>query len=77
MCPLHPEFFFFFDVDDFLKMSLWNLLQYCCCFIYLFILGTGGMWDISSPTRDQTHISCIERQSLNHWTVREVPHLLS
>ena len=32
-----------------------------------------GMWDISSPTRDQTHTPCIGRQSLNHWTAREVP----
>ena len=31
------------------------------------------MWDLSSPTKDQTHIPCIGRQSLNHWTTREVP----
>ena len=24
-----------------------------------------GMWDLSSPTRDQTQVSCIARQSLN------------
>ena len=30
------------------------------------------MWDLSSPTRDQTCISCIGRQILNHWTTREV-----
>ena len=37
-----------------------------------------GMWDLSSPTRDQTGISCIRRQILNHWTTRESPpsHLL-
>ena len=34
------------------------------------------MWDLSSPTRDQTCISCIARQILNHWTTREVPILL-
>ena len=28
--------------------------------------------DFSSPTRDQTHAPCIGRQSLNHWTAREV-----
>ena len=27
-----------------------------------------GMWNLSSPTRDQTHVSYI----LNHWTTREV-----
>jgi len=26
------------------------------------------MWDLSSPTRDQTHISSIVRWILNHWT---------
>ena len=25
-----------------------------------------GRWDLSSPTRDQTCISCIGRQILNH-----------
>ena len=32
-----------------------------------------GMWDLSSLTRDQTHISCIGRRILNHWAIREVP----
>ena len=32
-----------------------------------------GMGDLSSPTRDQIHIPCIARQTLNHWTSREVP----
>ena len=31
------------------------------------------MWDLSSPTRGQTCISCISRQILNHWTTRRVP----
>ena len=31
-----------------------------------------GMWDLSSPTRDQTPVCCIGRQILNHWTTREV-----
>ena len=35
------------------------------------------MWDLSSPTRDQTHTSCIGRQSLNHRTTREVPNLIN
>ena len=25
------------------------------------------------PTRDRTHVPCIERWILNHWTTREVP----
>ena len=31
------------------------------------------MWDLSSPTRGQTSTPCIGRQSLCHWTAREVP----
>ena len=31
----------------------------------------------SSWIRDQTHVSCIGKQILLHWTTREVPHLLS
>ena len=30
------------------------------------------MWNLSSPTRDRTHIPCIARKILNHWTTREV-----
>ena len=33
------------------------------------------MWDLSSPTRDQTQVPCIARQILNHWVIREVPHI--
>ena len=36
-----------------------------------------GMWDLSSLTRDQTHIPCIGRWILNHWTAREVPGMTS
>ena len=32
--------------------------------------------DLSSPTRDRTCIPYIGRQSLTHWTTREVPRLL-
>ena len=31
------------------------------------------MWDLSSLTRDKTHIPCIGRRILNHWTTREIP----
>ena len=30
-----------------------------------------SMWDLNSLARDQTHIPCIERQILNHWTTRK------
>ena len=31
------------------------------------------MWDLSSPTRNQTQVPCIGRWILNHWTTREIP----
>ena len=31
------------------------------------------MWDLISPTRDQTYIPCFRRWILKHWTTREVP----
>ena len=43
-------------------------------FIYLYFLAAPrSTWDLSSPTRDQTHAPAWEVQSLNHWTAREVP----
>ena len=30
----------------------------------------------SSWTRNQTHVPCIGRQILNHWTIREVQKLV-
>ena len=35
-----------------------------------------GMWDLSSLTRDRTHVLCIARQILNHSTTREVPRII-
>ena len=32
-----------------------------------------GMWNLSAPAREQTHVPCIAGQVLNHWTTREVP----
>ena len=52
---------------DFYK-TLLNLLQYCFCFLFWL----SGCEDLSSLTRDQTHIPCIGRQSPNHQTAREV-----
>ena len=34
-----------------------------------------GMWDLSSPTRDQSCVPCIASWILNHWTTRESPYL--
>jgi len=34
------------------------------------------MWNFSFPARDGTQTPCTGRQTLNHWTAREVPALL-
>ena len=35
--------------------------------------GLAALWHVwSSQTRDRTHVPCIDRQILNHWTTREV-----
>ena len=68
------------DVDGFINIFccasflkyLLNLLQYCFCLCF-WSFQPWGMWDLSSPTKDQTHIPCIERWRHNHWTTKEVP----
>ena len=51
------DFFFFFGCTG-------SLLQHAVF---------SSMWDLSSPTRDQTCVSCIGRQIPDHWTTRDVP----
>ena len=31
-----------------------------------------GTWDLNTLTRDQTHVPCIARWILSHWTTREI-----
>ena len=66
----------------FLKIFLmWTIFKVFIEFIiilllfYVLVFWPQGMWDLSSLTRDHTCSSCIGRQSLNHWTAREVPKL--
>ena len=40
---------------------------------YVLVFWPWGMWDLSSQTRDWTLTPYTGRQSLNHWTTREVP----
>ena len=35
------------------------------------------MWDLSSPTRDQTHTLTLQEWCFNHWITREVLELES
>ena len=50
--------------------------EHVVCFVVARAKLPQGMWDLSSLARDGTHILCLERQILNHWTTREVPILL-
>ena len=68
------HFIFFFNKKScgpFLK-SLLNLLQYCFCFMFCFFFWLRGMWDLSSPMRNQTTLLTLEGKLSNHWTTREV-----
>ena len=74
---LHCFFFFFkisSDVDHF--KSLLNLLQYCFCFMF-WIFGQEACGILVPQPGIKPAHPCSERQSLNHWTIREVPLLLT
>ena len=65
------EFFFWgWCYEPFLKSSL-NLLQYCFCFM-LLLFGCKAC-GILAPWLGFKRAPCMGRQSLNHWTTREVP----
>ena len=64
--------FFFFDMDHFFKNYYWICYNIASVLCFGFF-WPWGMWDSSCPTRDQACTPCIGRQSLNHWTTKEVP----
>ena len=53
------------------------LLFYVLVGVFLFVFWPRGMWDLSSPTRNQTHwlTRCIGRGSLNHRTTGKFLYL--
>ena len=64
---------FFFLMDHFkvfIEFVTTLLRFYASVFLAMW---PWDMWDLSSPTRDQICTPYIGRQSLNHWTTREVP----
>ena len=68
------DWFFFFKMWTIFKVFIefvTILLLLFMVFLNLFL--SQGMWDLNSLTRDRTHTPCIGRQSLNHWTAKEVP----
>ena len=48
------------------------MLQCRFCFMFWFF-WPWSMWDLSFPAGYGTHTLCAGRQSLYHWTTREVP----
>ena len=50
---------FLVAAHGFCSVQAWQLLR--------------SMWGLSFPTRDRTHVSCIGRLILNHWTTKKVP----
>ena len=60
-------------IEFFTILLLLHFLKILLLLLLFFFAKTSAMWDLSSSTRDQSLISCIGRQSLNHWMAREVP----
>ena len=62
--------------------SMWTIFKVFVEFVtilfllYVSIFQPQGMWDHSSPARDQTCSLCTGRWRLNHWTAREVPQYI-
>ena len=77
---LSCSLFFFFFWLCWIFVAVWGLLllqstgpraRQSACGVLAGLLR--GIWDLNSPTRGRTHVPCIGRWILNHWTVREVP----
>ena len=45
-------------------------------FFYALVLWLQSMWYLTSSIRHRNHTLCIRRQSLNHWSTREIPWYL-
>ena len=72
------NFLFFFKGFFFLMWTIFTaFIKFVTILLlfYVLVFWPQGVWDLSSSTRDPTHTPCIGRQSLNHWTAREVPRL--
>ena len=63
---------FFFLVWTIFKVFL-EFVTIFLLFFMFWVFGHKACQDLSSPTRVQTCVACIGRQSLNQWTTREVP----
>lgn len=64
-------FYLFIYFNDYI--SFINSYDIKYSFILLILAVPSSMWDLSSTTRDWSHVPCFGRQVLNHGTTREVP----
>ena len=75
--------FFFFFLRFFFFFFLWTISKVFIEFVtilllfYVLVFWPQGMWNLNSPTRDQTRTPCVERRNLNHWTAQDVPGRIS
>ena len=61
----------------FLSFSLLaSLGLHCCVWGDSLVVVHGLSYPVACRMWDQTHIPCIGRQILNHWTTREVPGIV-
>ena len=59
----------------YLLWKLYLFISFWLCWVFIAVWGLScphGMWDLSSLIRDWTHIPCLARQILNHWTTSKV-----
>ena len=66
-------YFFFFNVGHF--QSLYGICYSIASVLGFCLLAKADIWDLCSPSKNQTCSPCIGRQNLNHWTAREVPDI--
>ena len=57
----------------FLMWTIFKVFTEFVTVVLLFYVLAVRKVDLRSPTKDRTLIPCIGRQSLNHWTTKEVP----
>ena len=76
------SFLFVLFLKIFFLFLMRTIFKVCIEFVKILLLfnvlvSFCLLWALGSPTRDLTHNSCIGRRSLNHWTIREIPHFPS
>ena len=59
-----------------LKITWYWYIQSCLIF-HSFSFWTCSLWDLSSLTRDWTHVLAVKAQNHNHWTAKEFPRAAS